>query len=97
MYAAVRKYKTTPGAVSTLIKRVQEGFVSIISQVPGFVAYYALDTGNDAVASISVFDDQAGAEASTRTAADWVKQNLADLVQGAPEITAGEVVIYKTK
>ena len=39
MYAAVRKYKTTPGAVSKLIQRVQEGFVPIISQVPGFVAY----------------------------------------------------------
>jgi hypothetical protein len=87
MYAAVRKYKTTPGAVSKLIQRVQEGFV----------AYYALDTGNDTVASISVFDDQAGADASTRKAADWVKQNLADLVQGAPEITAGEVLIYQTK
>ena len=97
MYAAVRKYKTTPGAVSTLIQRVQEGFVPIISQVPGFVAYYALDTGNDTVASISVFDDQAGADASTSKAADWVKQNLADLVQGAPEITAGEMLIYQTK
>jgi hypothetical protein len=97
MYTAVRKYKTTPGAVSKLIQRVQEGFVPIISQVPGFVAYYALDTGNDTVASISVFDDQAGADASTRQAADWVKQNLADLVQGTPEITAGEVLIYKTK
>ena len=97
MYAAVRKYQTAPGAVSTLIQRVQEGFVPIIRQVPGFVAYYALDTGNDTVASISVFDDQAGADASTRKAADWVKQNLADLVQGVPEITAGEVILYKTK
>jgi hypothetical protein len=96
MYAAVRKYKTIPGAVSALIKSVQEGFVPIISQVPGFVAYYALDTGNDTVASISVFDDQAGADASTSKAADWVKQNLAHLVQGAPEITAGEVLIYQT-
>ena len=97
MYTAVRKYKATPGAVSQLIQRVQEGFVPIISRVPGFIAYYALDTGNDTVASISVFDDQAGADASTSKAADWVKQNLAELVQGTPEITAGEVLIYHTK
>ena len=97
MYTAVRKYKATPGAVSQLIQRVQEGFVPIISRVPGFIAYYALDTGNDTVASISVFDDQARADASTSKAADWVKQNLAELVRGAPEITAGEVRIYQTK
>jgi hypothetical protein len=97
MYAAVRKYKIAPGAVNTLMQRVQKGFVPIISQVPGFVAYYALDSGNDTVTSISVFDDQAGAEASTRAAADWIRQNMAELVQGAPEITAGDVLIYQTK
>lgn len=28
---------------------------------------------------------------STKRAADWVRENAADLVEGAPDVTAGEV------
>jgi hypothetical protein len=75
---------------------VEQGFVPIISKAPGFVAYYVVDAGNDVVASVSVFQDQAGAEESNRMAADWVKENIASLVSGAPEITAGAVTVHKT-
>ena len=43
--------------------------------------------------TISVFDDQAGAEASTGAAADYVRENLADVAPGPPEVTTGEVVL----
>ena len=52
-------------------------FAAFISQAPGFVAYYIVDAGNHVVASISLFQDQAGAEESNRMAADWVKENIA--------------------
>ena len=72
MYASVRRYKMNPREVDELIKRVQEGFVPIISKAPGFVAYHAVDAGNGIVVSIGMFDDQKGAEESSRAAADWV-------------------------
>jgi len=97
MYVAVRKYQTASGAAEEGLRRVEEGFVPIISQAPGFVAYYAVNAGNDVVVSISVFEDQAAADESNRMAANWVKQNLAALVPNPPEITAGEVTSYKTK
>jgi hypothetical protein len=96
MYASLRRYKTTPGGAGELAQRVNQGFVPIISQAPGFVAYYVVDAGNDVVASVSVFLDQAGAEESNRMAAGWVKENIAELVAGAPEITAGAVTVHKT-
>jgi len=71
--------------------RAQQGFVPLVSQIPGFVAYYGVDAGNDVVVTISLFQDQAGEEESTRRAADWVKQNVAEFIQGAVELTAGEV------
>ena len=39
MYATVRRYEgvTKPGEAG---KRVNEGFVPVISKLPGFVAYY---------------------------------------------------------
>ena len=69
----------------------------IIGQVPGFVAYYAVKVGDDGIVSFSLFEDQAGAEESTRRAAHWVQQNLASFVQGAPEVVAGEVVVEEAK
>jgi len=97
MHIAVRRYKIKAGSVDEIVRRANEGFVPLISQASGFIAWYAADAGNDIIFTVSMFQDQAGADESTRFAADWVKQNLAALVQGSPEITAGEVKTYKAK
>ena len=97
MYIAVRRYQIKPGSIDEIVRSVSEGFVPLISQASGFIAYYAVDAGNDIVFSVSIFQDQAGADESTIAAADWVKQHLAALFEGPPEITAGEVKTYKTK
>ena len=97
MYIAVRRYKIKSGSIDEILRSVSEGFVPLVSQASGFVAYYAVDAGNDIVCSVSIFQDQAGADESTRVAADWVKQNLAARVEGPPEITAGEVKTYKAR
>ena len=69
---------------------VGSGFLPILRQVPGFREYVLVETGGG-VLSISVFADQAGAEESTRRAADWVQQNLAGFFAGPPTVTAGSV------
>jgi hypothetical protein len=84
-----------PGSVDELMRRVNEGFVPIISKGPGFLAYYAVNAGGGVVASISIFETQAGAEESNKMAASWVKENLASLLPTPPEITAGEVGVHK--
>ena len=91
MYVALRRYQTKAGSLGELARRAQQGFVPLVSQIPGFVAYYGVDLGNDAIVTISIFQDQAGEEESTRRAADWVKQNVAEFIQGTVEVTAGEV------
>jgi len=96
MYASIRRYDVKPGAMAEITRQVNEGFVSIISKAPGFLAYYLVDAGNDTGATVSVFQNQAGAEESNRMAAAWVRQHIASLVAGPPEITAGEVVAHKT-
>jgi heme-degrading monooxygenase HmoA len=97
MHLAVRRYKVKAGSIDEIVRRANEGFVPLISQASGFIAWYAVDAGNDIVFTVSIFQDQAGADESTRLAADWVNQNLASLVQGPPEITAGAVKVYKAK
>jgi hypothetical protein len=73
-------------------KRVREGFVPLISEHRGFVAYYHGDASEEGVIfSISVFEDQADAEDSNRLAADFVKENLAELMPNPPMTTTGHV------
>ena len=92
MYAVIRRYRVAEGAsVADLMQRVHRGFVPIISRVPGFVAYHAIDLGEGAVVSVSVFDGRDAAEESTRRAADYVERELADLFAGPPEVEHGEV------
>jgi hypothetical protein len=96
MYATVRRYEsvTDPNEAG---RRVNEGFVPLVSQIPGFVAYYWVDAGGGVMISTSVFQDKAGAEESNRRAAEWIRQNLDPLLPNPPQITAGEVVANKAK
>ena len=96
MYATVRRYEGVTNPTEAA-RRVNEGFVPLISQVPGFVAYYWVDAGSGVMISTSVFQDQASAEESNRRAADYVRQNLVSVLPNPPQITAGEVVAYKAK
>jgi heme-degrading monooxygenase HmoA len=93
VYASIRRYYIIPGTTDEFLRRVREGFVPIISQVPGFQAYYVMQAQDDQVISISLFDTQAGAEESARKAATWVDKNLVSFVQGFPEIIVGQLRI----
>lgn len=92
MYATIRIYagKSDLGAE---LRSNQESVKSLISAVPGFKAYYFVATSDGGGASITVCDDQAGAEESNRTAAAWITENLPDLSIASPAISAGEVII----
>jgi hypothetical protein len=91
VYATVRRYEGVTDSAEAG-RRVSEGFVPLIRQVPGFVAYYWVDAGGGVMVSTGVFEDQAGAEKSTERAADFVRENLASLLPNPPQVTAGEVV-----
>lgn len=79
MYAAVRQYQVHPEETEELARRVREGFLPLLDQIPGFRAYYLVDGGQE-ITTISVFEDAAGAAESTRQAEGWVRQQAADLV-----------------
>ena len=96
MYATVRRYEgvTDPREA---IRRVNEGFIPLVSEIPGFVAYFFVDAGGGVMISTSVFQDRASAEESNKKAADYVRQNLAAVLPNLPQITAGEVVAHQTR
>ncbi|MFJ3235098.1 hypothetical protein [Streptomyces sp. NPDC086787] len=91
MYAVVRRYEGVTDPVEAG-RRVNEGFVPLLRQVPGFVAYYWIDAGDGVMISTSVYEDRAGADESVRRAADFVRDSLVALLPNPPQITAGQVV-----
>jgi hypothetical protein len=93
-YLAIRQYQLAPGrTMEELHALVESGFMPIVKQVAGFREYFLIETG-EGVISISLFEDQAGADESTARAADWVQQNLADFFAGPPTVTTGSVWLH---
>jgi len=91
MYAVIRKYQFDGRDGEEVDRKVREVFVPLVKKVPGFVAYYWLDSGDGTGASLTVFQDKAGADASVSIAADFTRQHLPGMKITSPEITQGEV------
>ncbi len=96
MYAAVRRYEGIKDDAEAG-RLVGESFVPLLEHVSGFVAYYWIDAGDGTMASLSVFDDQAGADESVRLAHQWIEDNAPGLFPNPPRVTEGEVVASATK
>jgi len=97
MYAAIRRGKANPGSANEVARRLQDGIVPTLRNLPGFVAYDFVNLGNDEGIGINVFETQDKAEEANRLAADWARQNLADISPGPPQTSEGEVLIHVAK
>jgi len=96
MYAAVRRYEgiTDDAEAGRLVR---ESFMPLLEGVSGFIAYYWVDAGEGVMASLSVFEDKAGADESVTLAQRWVQENAASLIPNPPQVTEGSVVASDTK
>lgn len=94
MYATIRRYKNAKALADEMSSRKDE-VKKVISEVPGFVSYYATREG-DTMTSVSVYNDKAGCDESTRRAREWVAENVKSAI-GAPEISGGDVFINFSK
>jgi hypothetical protein len=95
MYASVRHYSMGAGSIDSLMHRVDEEFAPAISQEPGFVAYFALDTGDATLETVSIFHDKAAADASNELALGYVRENLDEFELTRTEVSGGEVFVSR--
>ena len=95
MHATIRHYEGVTDSAEVVRQLKEEGFLDVMRQVPGFVNYNVVDAGGGRLVTISVFEDQSGAEESNRRAAEWIQQrNLDSLIPNMAQITSGEVVMH---
>jgi hypothetical protein len=92
MYAVVRTYSGEgASAVFDVIAEREQDVHDLLSGVPGFVSYAALRNNGGGV-TMTVCEDKAGADESSRRAAEFVAENV-DARPDAPEITEGETIL----
>ena len=97
MFAAIRYYQADPPSIDEVVRRVDQDFVPLIRDMQGFVSYFILvpSEREEDIVSVSVFEDQQSAEESNSKAAEWVVQNLGELLRPSPEFASGQVVVYE--
>jgi hypothetical protein len=95
MYVVIRKF-TKMRSVAQAARRAESGIGQILKQAPGFRGYYVFDGGNGVGCSITLFENRADALTANEKALAWIRASLADLIDGEPEITAGEVLVAIT-
>ena len=92
MYVVIRSY-SGQGATELLdlLAQRESDVRELIGGVPGFITYAAFRT-NEGGATVTVCEDKAGTDESSRRAAGWVQENATTAVD-PPTITEGNTVI----
>lgn len=92
-YTVVRLYTVRADRSSDeLLALIRDGYVPLIREIPGFISYTAIaDPASAQHAFISVFEDKAGADESTRLAREWVADNDIDHFDEGPTIAEGVI------
>jgi hypothetical protein len=90
MYAVVRRIKMH--SIDEAARRAADGLGPVFKQSPGFVAYHVVQFGEDSGGSVTLFETRAAAEEANQKALTWIRENLADLADGEPEVLQGEVL-----
>ena len=93
MYAVVRSY-SGQGASELFdqLEQRNDEVEDLIGGVPGFVSYTAFRSG-EVGSTVTVCQDKAGTDESSRRAAEWVKENIS-ATANPPVITEGSTVVY---
>ena len=92
MFVVIRKY-AAEAAAEEVARRVGEGLVPVLRDLPGFRAYYAFVGEDNRPVSVSIVAAHADAVLANRRVRDWVASNMADLIPDPPEITMGEMLV----
>ena len=93
MYVVVRSYSGQGASeLFDLLGQREEDIKDLIGGVPGFVTYAAFRSGADSGSTVTVCQDKAGTDESSRRAAEWVKENVST-TGDPPAITEGSTVL----
>jgi hypothetical protein len=92
MYLVIRSYSGKgASALFDLLGEREAEVKDLIGGVPGFVSYAAIRSGHGGT-TVTICEDKAGTDESSRRAAQWVKDNAKEPVD-PPIITHGSTIL----
>jgi hypothetical protein len=92
MHASIRQYRSSDAVeVGRRASDATSGFPPIAREIQGLQAWYLIDSGDGTLTTVTICDDEAGVNESIEKARQWVGDNAADLIEGAPAVTNGRV------
>jgi hypothetical protein len=94
MYAVIRRYETSAGAIQGLVKRVSGQFADRIPGQVGSVLYTAIDTGHGTATTVTFFPDEESARRSAE-AVGQVQRSLSEFGVVEKEVIQGEVLLSR--
>ena len=95
MHTVIRQYSGAGASeLSDQISSQAEGVEEAIRSVPGVISY-ALVRTTDGCISITVCDDEVGANESVKVAAEFIRDNCT-VDANPPVVSEGETIIYFT-
>jgi hypothetical protein len=93
MYVVVRSYSGQGAAeLFDLLVDSEDDVRTLLSGVPGFVSYVAFGSDRGGT-TVTICQDKAGTDESSRRAAEWVKDNVTTTVD-PPAMTEGSTVLH---
>ena len=95
MHAGVRKYQVVEDQIAELSRRIEETFAPRLSGIPGFGGYDVVDATHGIVITVTLGEDAAAVQRSTELAAEFVRDELADLEVERVEAAHGEVTVER--
>ncbi len=94
MHAAVRRVGIRKESMEQVIDEVDTKFLGILSELPGFVSYYMIQTKEDEVISFSIFESEEQANEANKIGMNWIKETIGSHLSGKPEPEEGKVVVH---
>ena len=93
MHAVIRTYSGAGAKeLFDILEKNKTDVEKLVRGVKGFVSYSLVRTAGGGF-SVSVCQDKAGTEESTRVAGEWVAKNAGKISASAPIVTEGTVIL----
>ncbi len=83
-YARAGFYTAKPGALDDLLVKAEAELVPQTRQQPGFLRYFTVRTGDDALASVTVWQSKEQAEQAVERLSGWVRTTLGHRIRYIP-------------
>lgn len=94
MYAMIRRYRMGAGSMDDLMRKVDVQFVDRLQEQLGILHYKAIDTGDETIVTVTVFEDEDQYRRSEAAAAG-VREALAEFQVKEVDALSGEVMVSR--